>query len=86
MEYICQEIFARLIMYNFTERITSHVVIRKTNRKFSCKANSMLLYKFADNLSLGMYLHRMLTPLSKGMSLPFAPVDPDPGRRQLNAP
>ena len=29
-EYIIQEIFGRLIMYNFTEIITSHVVISKT--------------------------------------------------------
>ena len=39
VENITQEIFARLIMYNFTELITSHVVIRKPNRKYPYKAN-----------------------------------------------
>lgn len=38
-EYIIQEIFAKLTMYNFTELITSHVVIRKRNRKHPCKVN-----------------------------------------------
>ena len=38
-EYIIQEIFAKLTMYNFTELITSHVVIRKSNRKHPCKVN-----------------------------------------------
>ena len=39
VEFIIQEIFARLIMYNFTELITSHVVIQKSNRKYPCKVN-----------------------------------------------
>ena len=34
-----QEIYARLIMYNFTEMITSHVVIEKKQRKYTYKAN-----------------------------------------------
>lgn len=38
-EYITQEIFAKLTMYNFTELITSHVVIRQNNRKHPCKVN-----------------------------------------------
>lgn len=33
VEYILQEIFARLIMYNFSELITSHVVMEKKDRK-----------------------------------------------------
>ena len=39
VENITQEIFARLIMYNFAELITSHVVIQKPNRKYPYKAN-----------------------------------------------
>lgn len=39
VENITQEIFARLIMYNFSELITSHVVIQNFNRKYPCKAN-----------------------------------------------
>ena len=36
---IQQEIYARLIMYNFAEMITSHVVISKKQRKYTYKAN-----------------------------------------------
>jgi len=39
VENITQEIFARLIMYNFSELITAHVIIQKLNRKYPCKAN-----------------------------------------------
>lgn len=39
VEYILQEIFARLIMYNFTELITSSVVIQQKNRKFDYHIN-----------------------------------------------
>jgi len=39
VEYILQEIFAKLTMYNFTELITSHVVIKQKNRKLSYKIN-----------------------------------------------
>jgi hypothetical protein len=38
-EFIVQEIFARIIMYNFTEMITSHVVISKTDKKHAYKVN-----------------------------------------------
>lgn len=36
---IHQEIYAHLIMYNFSEMITSHVVIAKKQRKHTYKAN-----------------------------------------------
>jgi len=38
-EYIVQEIFARLIMYNFAEMITSHVVISHANTKHAYQVN-----------------------------------------------
>ena len=38
-EYIRHEIAARLIMYNFFELITTHVIIKTKNRKHSYKAN-----------------------------------------------
>jgi len=38
-EYIYQEIFAKLTMYNFTELITSQVIILQKNRKHLYKAN-----------------------------------------------
>ena len=38
-EYIVQEIFARLIMYNFAEMITSYVVISQADTKHACQVN-----------------------------------------------
>jgi hypothetical protein len=38
-EHIVQEIYARIIMYNFTEMITSHVVISQTDTKHACQVN-----------------------------------------------
>ena len=38
-EYIIQEIFARLTMYNFTEMITSHIVIGQTDTKHTYQVN-----------------------------------------------
>ena len=38
-EFIIQEIFARLIMYNFTEMTVYHIVIAKSNTKHLYKAN-----------------------------------------------
>lgn len=36
---IKQEIYAKIIMYNFTEMITSHVIIKNRKRKYDYKAN-----------------------------------------------
>ena len=38
-ENILQEVFAKLIMYNFAELITSHVVVKQKNRKHSYRIN-----------------------------------------------
>lgn len=38
-EFIAQEIFARLIMYNFAEMVTSHVIISKLDTKHPYQAN-----------------------------------------------
>ena len=39
VEYIYQEVFAKLIMYNFTELVTSPVIIQKADCKYAYKAN-----------------------------------------------
>ena len=39
VEYVTQEIFARLTLYNFCELITSHVVIQKKRRKYVYQTN-----------------------------------------------
>lgn len=38
-ERIVQEVFARIIMYNFAEMITSHVVISRTDAKYDYQVN-----------------------------------------------
>ena len=38
-EHIIQEIFARIIMYNFAEMITSHVVISQADTKYAYQVN-----------------------------------------------
>lgn len=38
-EHIVQEVFARIVMYNFAETITSHVVISKTDTKLTYQVN-----------------------------------------------
>ena len=38
-EHIIQEIFARAIMYNFTEMIASHVVLSHTDTKYEYQIN-----------------------------------------------
>ena len=53
VENITQEIFARLIMYNFAELITSHVVIQKFNRKYPCKANFSVAVQVCRQFLLG---------------------------------
>ena len=45
---IHQEIYAHLIMYNFAEMITSHIVIEKKQRKYTYKANFRLQLTCAD--------------------------------------
>ncbi len=42
VEHITQEIFARLIMYNFCEMITLHVIVSKNSTKHIYKANFTL--------------------------------------------
>ena len=53
VENITQEIFARLIMYNFSELITSHVVIHKPNRKHPYKANFSVAVQVCRQFLLG---------------------------------
>ena len=53
VENITQEIYARLIMYNFSELITSHVVIQKFERKHPCKANFSVAVQVCRQFLLG---------------------------------
>ena len=53
VEYIYQEIFARLIMYNFTELVTSPVIIQKADCKYAYKANFSVAVHVCRQFFLG---------------------------------
>ena len=78
VEHILQEIYARLIMYNFSELITSHVVIEKKNRKHEYKANFSVAAHICREFLLGKntppdieaLIARYITPIRPGRSCP----------------
>ena len=51
-EYILQEIFAKFIMYNFTELITSHVIIKQKDRKYPYQINFSAAVRICRNFFL----------------------------------
>lgn len=54
-EYILQEIFARLVMYNFCERITKCIVVKQDeNRKWTYQVN----YTMAIHICIDYFKHR----------------------------
>ena len=57
-EYILQEIFARLIMYNFTEMIISCVVVKQKKRKYEYKVN----FSIAAHVCRKFYLQDISPP------------------------
>lgn len=75
-EHIYQEIFAKLTMYNFSELITSHVVIQKRNTKYSYAFNFSAAVHVCRNFFLGnvsppeleALLSRLLLPVRPGRS------------------
>ena len=77
-EYILQEIFARLTMYNFSELITSHVIIKKRNRKHTYKVNFSVAAHICREFLLGKcipsnieaIIARYITPIRPGRSRP----------------
>jgi len=78
VEYILQEIFASLIMYNFSELITSHVVIEKGSRKYEYKVNFSVavhicrefLLKANIPPNIESLIARYITPIRPGRSRP----------------
>ena len=77
-EYILQEIFAKLTMYNFAELITSHVVVKQKNRKYPYRINFAAAVHicrnfFLKNISPSVVeaiLLQHLLPLRNGRSYP----------------
>ena len=78
VEYIYQEVFARLIMYNFTELITSPVIIRKADTKYAYKANFSVAVHVCRQFFLGnvsppdveALIRRHVSPVRPGRSRP----------------
>lgn len=78
VEYIYQEVFARLIMYNFSELITSSVVIQKSNCLYAYKANFTVAVHvcrqfLAGNVSppdVEAIIRRHVSPIRPGRSRP----------------
>lgn len=71
---IQQEIYAHLIMYNFAEMITSHVVIEKKQRKYTYKAN----FSVASHLCRLFYREKTTSPdLETIIAKNVIPIRPD---------
>ena len=78
VEHIYQEVFARLIMYNFSELITSHVIIQKADCKYAYKVNFSVAVHvcrqfFLDNVSppdVEALIRRHVSPIRPGRSRP----------------
>ena len=78
VEYIYQEIFARLIMYNFSELITSPVILQNANAKYVYKANFTVAVHVCRQFFLGnvsppdveALIRRHVSPVRPGRSRP----------------
>ena len=76
VEHIYQEIFARLIMYNFTELITSPAIVRKADNKYAYKANFSVAVHVCRQFFLGnvsppdveAVIRRNISPVRPGRS------------------
>ena len=74
VEYIHQEIFARLIMYNFCELIASYTIIHQSKRKYAYKVNFSAAVHICRQFFRGnISPHLVETLLSKYIS----PIRPD---------
>ena len=78
VEHIYQEVFARLIMYNFTELVTSPVIIQKADAKYAYKANFSVAVHVCRQFFLGnvsppdveALIRRHVSPIRPGRSRP----------------
>ena len=74
VEHILQEIFARLIMYNFSELITSYVVIQKSSKKHTYKAN----FSAAVHICRQVFLGNVSPPQAETLiARSVSPIRPD---------
>lgn len=77
VEYIKQEVFARLIMYNFCERITDSVVIKQdANRKWTYQVN----FTMGIHICVDFFKHHFNEPppnIENLISNYILPIRPD---------
>ena len=64
-EYILQEVFAKLTMYNFAELITSHVVVKQKNRKYPYRIN----FAAAVHICRNFFLKNISPPVIEALLL-----------------
>ena len=78
VEHIYQEVFARLIMYNFAELVTSPVIIQKADCKYAYKANFSVAVHVCRQFFLGnvsppdveALIRKHVSPIRPGRSRP----------------
>lgn len=76
VEYIYQEVFARLIMHNFSELVTSSVIIQKADAKYAYKANFSASVHVCRQFFLGNVSPPDVEALIRStFLLPFAPAE-----------
>ena len=73
VEYITQEIFARLTMYNFCELITSHVVIQNIRRKYVYQTNFTAAVHICRQFLRGSVTPPKVEALIKTQVVPIRP-------------
>ena len=73
VEYITQEVFARLTMYNFCELITSHVVIQKKRRKYVYQTNFTAAVHICRQFLRGAVTPPKVEALIKTQVVPIRP-------------
>ena len=73
VEYITQEIFARLTMYNFCELITSHVVIQNKRRKYVYRTNFTAAVHICRQFLRGAVTPPKVEALIKTQVVPIRP-------------
>ncbi len=81
VEFVLQEIFAKLTMYNFCELITQSVVIQQGQRKHACKVN------FSDAVHICFEFFLRNVPPSDVEALLMKYISPiRPGRKNTCTP
>ena len=78
VEFIYQEIFAKLTMYNFCELITQSVVIQQEQRKYAYKVN----FSDAVHICFEFFLGKITPPRVEALLVQYiSPIRP--GRKDV---